>query len=308
MTPNYLPSRLIIIVLFLIAFLVIMYDATCSAEEPALALKQEVNRLKERRISLMRSETKVRESLQRARKAYEITGSQANPEDRRVVREAVATAEESLALVQNLRTKTETRLRALESVVRDRPSEKDFGVAVVQTGTAQKQSRSGVAPLHYASRVYEEDTLSTANKSFLEIYTPDAGYHMLAPDTVVGILEFDRATSLMTINISRGKVHAEKTCPADETVQCWATRYRTPNGFISFAEAETVCELNPDGSEVISVLEGAVIYREKQSKRATTVKMGEQLIIGPQGESVKLKKFPKEGIQSWWDVDLQFEM
>ncbi|KAF0183972.1 MAG: hypothetical protein FD164_569 [Nitrospirae bacterium] len=308
MTRNRLAPKLIIIVLFLIAFFVILYDATCSAEEPALALKQEVGRLKERRISLMQNETKISNSLERARKAYALMGSQANPEDRQVVREAVTTAEESLTVVQNLRTKTDMRLRALESVIRGRASEKDFGVAVVQTGTAQRRSRSGVAPLHYASRVYEEDTLTTTNKSFLEMYTPDGGYHMLAPDTSVGIAEFDRVTSLMTVDILRGKMHAEKKCPANESSPCWATRYRTPNGIISFAEAEIVYELNPDGTEVISVLEGAVMYREKQSKKATTVKMGEQLILGPQGESVKLKKLRKEEIQSWWDVDLQFEM
>lgn len=307
MIHGHFSTRLIIIVLFLMAFFFILYDATCSAEEAPLYLQKEVVRLKEQRTSLLQSEARVRESLDRARKAAELTGDHANPEDRQVVREAVATAEEAFALVQNLRTKIDLRLRALEQASRDRSSGKDFGLVAVQTGPAHKQSHAGSAALHYSSRVYEEDTLSTGKQGFLELFTPDAGYHMLAPSTTVRVAEFDRTTSLMTLDIERGRVHGEKLC-GENDASCWATRYRTPNGIISFGSAELVYELKTDGTEVISVLDGAVVYREKQSRKATTVRLGEQLIRGPRGESVTLRKLPKEGIANWWDVDLQFEM
>ncbi len=310
MIRRYLSERFIVIILFLIALFVIFYDSTCSAEESMLYLKQEAVRLKEQRTSLLQSETKIRGSLDRVRKASELVGSQANPEERLAVREAASAAEESYSLVRNLRAKIEMRLRALESVVRGQVSEKSFGIATIQLGGAQKRSGAGVGPVQYGTRIFEEETVSTGTKGVLELFTPDSGYLTLAPDTTVRMAEFDHTTSLLTLDIERGKVHAEKVCPEPEndTARCWATRYRTPSGFISFGKAELVYELKQDGTEMISVLEGAVVYREKQSKKASTVRMGEQLILGPRGESATIKKLPKEGVQNWWDVDLQFEM
>ncbi len=308
MLHRYLSRRLIVIILFLIALFVIFYDATCSAEDSILYLKQETVRLKEQRTSLLQSENRVRQSLDRARKSSELIGNQANPEERQVVREAVSTAEESYALVRNLRAKIEMRLRALESLGRGRGSEKSFGITTIQLGVAQKSSGTSSDPVQYSTRIFEEEMVSTGTKGVLEIFTPDSGYHMLAPDTTVRMTEFDHTTSLLTLYIERGKVRSEKVCQENDASRCWATRYRTPSGFISFGRAEVVYELKQDGTEMISVLDGAVVYREIRSKKATTVRMGEQLILGPRGESVMIRKLPKEGVPNWWDVDLQFEM
>ncbi|HMK43542.1 MAG TPA: hypothetical protein VK445_05340, partial [Dissulfurispiraceae bacterium] len=272
------PRRLLLAVLFLVIFLMMFYDANCSAESdnPMLYAKQEAARLKEQRTSIRQSEAKVLASLERARKASSLMSDQSSTEDRKLMRDAIKTSEESLATVQNLRAKIEARSKAVEATARGRASDGDFAVVTVLSGSVQKQSGS---PIGHGGRIYENEMLKTGSGSFVEIFSPDSAYLMLAPNSTVLVGEIDRTTALLTMDVQTGKVHAEKYC-ADGDSSCWATRYRIRAGFLSFAGAEFVYERRSDGTEIISVLEGAVVFREKASKKATTIRLGEQLILG----------------------------
>lgn len=301
-------SRGMLLLLFVSAVLFIIYDATHAADEAREQIRQETTRLKEQRTTIQKNEAAISQALERSRKALAATRQRGDQESVRVVQGAVAEAQESLDTVQNLRVKLEMRIRVLENAVRVAPQGREFGVATMVIGNAQVFRKAGVQPLESGGMVSEEELVSTGRSAFCELYLPDASYVMLGPESAVTVTEVDRANRIVMADLKKGKVHIEKTCAENEASRCWAARYSTGGGFVSFGGAELVIEQRVDGTEVITVLDGAAVFRDKRTRKALTLQVGDQLVAGKSGETVSLKRVGKDDVQSWWDPDIRVRM
>lgn len=309
MIMKILRSRAGILVFFLVAVLFVVYDATHAADDEATAqIKQESARLKEQRATIRKSEEAITQSLERSRKALATTAERGDAESRRIAQDAVAEAQEALDTVQNLQAKLESRVRSFDNALRLPKSAREYGIATISLGQVRIDRKTGSFVLEPGSKVLEEESVATGRAAYGELYLPDGTFVMLGPESVFIPTEVDRANRILMADLKKGRVHVEKNCSDGEGARCWATRYTTGSGFISFGKAELVYEQRTNGTETLTVLDGAVVYREKRSRKATTLQVGDRLEVGLNGEVVSVKKVAKDDIQSWWDPDIRVSM
>ena len=291
MIMKMLRSRGGILLFFLAALLFVVYDATHAADDEATAqIKQEVARLKEQRAAIRKSEEAITQSLERSRKALATTAEQGDAESRRIAQDAVAEAQDALDTVQNLQAKLESRGRSLENALRLPKSVREYGIATISLGQVRINRKTGSFVLEPGSKVLEEESVVTGRASYGELYLSDGTFVMLGPESVFIPTEVDRTNRILMADLKKGKAHVAKSCSDGEGSRCWATRYTTGSGFVSFGKAELVYEQRINGTETITVLDGAVVYREKRSRKATTLQVGDRLEVGLNGEVVSVKK------------------
>lgn len=308
MIMKTLRSRSIVLLFFLLAFLFIVFDAAHAADdERVVQMKQEVLSLKEQRASMQKSEESIQQSLERSRNALRTTAGQGDQETHRIVRDAIAEAQDALDTVQNLRAKIESRMRSLETALRQPNRSREAGIATIAIGQVLIAGKSGQRAAEPGDAVFEGEPVATGRAGFCELYLPDGGYLMAGQESWVVVTEVDRANRILMADLKKGKVHVEKYCPESEGSRCWATRYSTGAGFLSFGGAELVYEQRKDGSEEITVLDGAAVFRDKQTRKATTLQVGDQLVVDLNGTAV-VRKVKKENILSWWDPDIRVRM
>ncbi len=309
MIMKILRSRAGILVFFLVAVLFVVYDATHAADDEATAqIKQESARLKEQRATIRKSEEAITQSLERSRKALATTAERGDAESRRIAQDAVAEAQEALDTVQNLQAKLESRVRSFDNALRLPKSAREYGIATISLVQVRIDRKNGQFRAGTGSKVLEEESVATGRAAYGELYLPDGTFVMLGPESVFIPTEVDRANRILMADLKKGRVHVEKNCSDGEGARCWATRYTTGSGFISFGKAELVYEQRTNGTETLTVLDGAVVYREKRSRKATTLQVGDRLEVGLNGEVVSVKKVAKDDIQSWWDPDIRVRM
>lgn len=309
MVSEVFRERVLAIFFFLIAILFVVFDAAQAAENTAvLQMRQEITRLQEQRATIQKSENTISQSIERVRKASAVTNEQGDAESGRIARAALHEAQDALDTVQNLRAKIEMRIRSLENAQRSAPQGREFGVVTFSLGQAQVFTRNRLQSAEPGMLIFEGMRIGTDRGGYFELYAPDGAFVMLGPDSGFTVTEVDRINRIVMADVIKGRIHVEKTCAEAEDSRCWATRYSTESGSLSFGAAEIIYVIGLDGRETVTVLDGAAVFREKQTRKATTLRVGDQLSVSRGGESVSVKKVQKEDIQSWWDPDLRVRM